>query len=381
MMKERTEVGTRSGFGVLLRNVRWATLLGAFALLLTACGMQAAIDEVVSVSVDPASATRNVDQSVTLTATVETTGEASDAVTWSVSPDANTDLVAAGDSATFSASAVGTYEVTATSSEDATKSATSVITVVEAGAIESVTVTPSTATVEVGESTQFDVDVVATGGFTGDVAWTVTPAVTATVDDGLFVASEVGDYTVTATSTEDDSKADSATVTVHPAAIRINAGATSFAYSYEAVDGRIFVGDQGSNFGQVNSVDVTTQIAGTDDDELFRSERFGVNFTYAFPAAVDGTYEVTLHFAEIFPAAGVVGGRLIDVNVEGQVVLDDYDIYVEAGDAVDAVVSVTEQVLVEDGTVNIQLLGANGSVAPEAKISAIEVEFVAPLAP
>lgn len=377
-MNERTQVEEKRRFRGVLHGARWAALLAAFALLLTACGTQAAVDEVVSVSVDPASATRNVGQSVTLTATVETTGEASDAVTWSVSPDANTDLVAAGDTATFSASAVGTYEVTATSSEDTAKSSTSVITVVEAGAIDSVTVTPPSATVEVGESTQFDVDVVATGGFTGDVAWTVTPSATATVVDGLFVASEDGIYTVTATSTEDGSKADSATVTVNPAAIRINAGATSFAYSYEAVDGRVFVGDQGSNGGQINSVDVTTEIAGTDDDELFRNERFGTNFAYAFPAAVDGTYEVTLHFAEIFPTAGVVGGRLIDVNVEGQLALDDYDIYLEAGEAINAAVSFTTTAVVDDGTLNIQLLGAGGAVASEAKISAIEVVFVAP---
>ncbi|MCH1933075.1 malectin, partial [Shewanella sp. A25] len=40
-------------------------------------------------------------------------------------------------------------------------------------------------------------------------------------------------------------------------------------------------------------------IAGTGDDALYQSERYG-DFSYAIPAAATGCYSVALHFAEIW---------------------------------------------------------------------------------
>jgi hypothetical protein len=44
-----------------------------------------------------------------------------------------------------------------------------------------------------------------------------------------------------------------------------------------------------------------------------------------------GEYEVRLYFAEIYGGTMRVGARVFDVTVEGQLVLDDYDIYADAG--------------------------------------------------
>ena len=54
----------------------------------------------------------------------------------------------------------------------------------------------------------------------------------------------------------------------------------------------------------------------------------------------NGTYNVKLHFAEIYwgaaepngdPTGGGTGSRVFDVDIEGQVVLNDYDIFEEVG--------------------------------------------------
>jgi hypothetical protein len=67
---------------------------------------------------------------------------------------------------------------------------------------------------------------------------------------------------------------------------------------------------------------------------LFQTERpdgaGGEEMQWEFP--VDpGQYEVRLYFAEIYPGAMKQGGRLFDVRIEDQLILDDYDVYAEVG--------------------------------------------------
>lgn len=68
--------------------------------------------------------------------------------------------------------------------------------------------------------------------------------------------------------------------------------------------------------------------------ELFQKERWdpptAPEMQWDFPA-LTGPYEVTLYFAEIYPGAFSVGARQFDVEIEGALVLDDYDIYAEVG--------------------------------------------------
>ncbi|MGH2756050.1 MAG: malectin domain-containing carbohydrate-binding protein [Actinomycetota bacterium] len=67
---------------------------------------------------------------------------------------------------------------------------------------------------------------------------------------------------------------------------------------------------------------------------LFQDERWdpkgGADMQWTF-AVTPGTYEVRLYFAEIYSGAQKVGARLFDVSVEGDVVLDNYDVFAEVG--------------------------------------------------
>jgi hypothetical protein len=68
------------------------------------------------------------------------------------------------------------------------------------------------------------------------------------------------------------------------------------------------------------------------DPDLFSGERYG-HFTYAIPVDVRGTYTLVLHFAEFYftSAASGANGRLFKVMCNGQVLLDNFDIFKEGG--------------------------------------------------
>ena len=69
-------------------------------------------------------------------------------------------------------------------------------------------------------------------------------------------------------------------------------------------------------------------VSGTADTALFQSERYGKTLTYQIPLA-NGNYEITLDFAEMFWNAA--GKRVFDVSIQGQTVLQDFDIWALAG--------------------------------------------------
>jgi hypothetical protein len=77
------------------------------------------------------------------------------------------------------------------------------------------------------------------------------------------------------------------------------------------------------------------QIAGSPDPDLFAAERYG-HFSYAIPVDTRGRYTLILHFAEFYfgPHASGVGGtgsRVFRVMCNGTTLLDDFDIFKEAG--------------------------------------------------
>lgn len=108
-------------------------------------------------------------------------------------------------------------------------------------------------------------------------------------------------------------------------------------------------------------------IGGTDFDSLYQTERYG-NFRYE--ADVDnGTFDVTLKFAEIYLSGA--GQRLFDVKAEGKLILDNYDIFKEAGGK-NIAVDETFRVTVTDGDLDLEFI----SVRDNAKISGIEISPV-----
>ena len=139
---------------------------------------------------------------------------------------------------------------------------------------------------------------------------------------------------------------------------------------YQTDDGRVFDADQNFTGGSIASEG--DPIANTEDDELYQSERYG-DFSYDI-GVENGTYEVTLHFAEIYwdddnvrEGSGPEGDRVFDVDIEGTEVLSNYDIVADVG--TDTAVQKTFSTTVSDGQLNVTFT----TEADNAKLSAIEV--------
>ncbi len=153
-------------------------------------------------------------------------------------------------------------------------------------------------------------------------------------------------------------------------ALTINSGGAA----YTTGAGKRFSADSYYASGSVSSI-VGGEIANTTDDALYRNARVGSSFSYGLPSG-NGTFNVTLHFAETFwgnRAAGGAGSRKFNVYVENVKRLSDYDVFAKAGGAMRAVKE-TVQVTVTDGILN--LFFAKGT-ADLPLISAIEVVPVA----
>lgn len=208
------------------------------------------------------------------------------------------------------------------------------LTVTEPQILTSIVVTPANPTVTLGSQTQFSAtaqdqngaDMVDQPGF----AWSATGAGDIN-SSGLFTAaSQEGTATVTATA---GGKTGSTTVSVEeapPVALKINCGGS-------AVGG--WSADQyvsgGANFDFGGTVDISN----VDDPapaDVYRTVRHK-NPTYTIPASVvpNGTYTLRLHFSD---GRGDVGDRQMNVTVEGQLLLSNYDIVAEAGGQYVAVV-------------------------------------------
>jgi hypothetical protein len=76
-------------------------------------------------------------------------------------------------------------------------------------------------------------------------------------------------------------------------------------------------------------------VAGSPDPGLFSGERYG-HFSYALPVDVRGRYTLNLHFAEFYfgpqrPGGGGTGSRVFKVMCNGQLLLDDFDVFAAAG--------------------------------------------------
>ena len=150
----------------------------------------------------------------------------------------------------------------------------------------------------------------------------------------------------------------------------VNAGGSE----HTASDGTVFQSD--TDFDGGTTYSTSASIAETDDDPLYQTERYG-DFSYDVPID-DGTYEVTLHFAEIYlgtdedPDADEdrAGERVFDVSIEGEEALSAYDIYAAVGTLTATQETITTDVT--DGELNIEF----ATIEDNAKISAIEVSEI-----
>ena len=102
-------------------------------------------------------------------------------------------------------------------------------------------------------------------------------------------------------------------------------------------------------------------IGGTRQDVLYRGHRFrNGNFGYNIPIS-NGSYDVTLKFAETFfstagNGASGPGGRVFNVNIEGQRVLTNFDVNAASGSNAAVAVDRTFTVNVTGGNLDIDFL-------------------------
>ena len=137
-----------------------------------------------------------------------------------------------------------------------------------------------------------------------------------------------GTDTFTFQASDGTAKSNVATVTVTITAgdaekvvFAVNAGGPA----YVDAAGTLYEADTQFSGGRTYSR--TTPIAGTEDDVLYQSERFG-DFAYTVPLP-NGHYVVTLHFAEIYWTTA--GQRVFDVEIEGTEVVSNLDLVATVG--------------------------------------------------
>ncbi len=161
-------------------------------------------------------ATVTLGQAAQATATVQGTGAYSNAVTWSVNPSSAGTISSTG---LFTPAATGPATITATSTQDATKSGSAQVTVNPVPVtITSVVVTVSATPITTAQTSQATAAVAGTGNYSSAVTWSVAPAGIGTISSaGLFTPAATGTATITATSAVDTTKFGSAQVTVNPA--------------------------------------------------------------------------------------------------------------------------------------------------------------------
>jgi hypothetical protein len=149
------------------------------------------------------------------------------------------------------------------------------------------------------------------------------------------------------------------------ALVRVNAGGGEFLDDAS----NLWSADFGFNTGQTYSV--PSAISGTINEGLYQSERYdvpaGSELTYSF-SLTNGDYTANLHFAEVWPGAFAIGARVFDVWLEGELRVDDLDVFGQVGSNAALILSLP--VTVTDGQLDIGF--EHGVENP--KISAIEVK-------
>ncbi len=141
----------------------------------------------------------------------------------------------------------------------------------------------------------------------------------------------------------------------------LNAGGETYLSSASGIE---YVNDESTGWLSDGSpYSVTTAIGGTEDDELYQSERYG-DFSYTIPME-NGSYDVVFKFAEIYQDN--TGTRIFDVELEGERIIRNLDLIfrTDKNTAYDVVMPVE----LTDGELNINLI----TVTNNAKLSALEI--------
>jgi trimeric autotransporter adhesin len=147
----------------------------------------------------------------------------------------------------------------------------------------------------------------------------------------------------------------------------INAGGTA-AGTYTA-DEDFSGGSESSTTAAIN----TSHVANPAPQAVYQTERFG-DFTYTIPNLTAGaSYNVNLHFAEIYWTAA--GDREFNVLINGTQVLTNFDVFAAAGGENIAIVKSFPATASASGTITIQF---TTGAADLPKVSGIQIRQSAP---
>jgi hypothetical protein len=141
--------------------------------------------------------------------------------------------------------------------------------------------------------------------------------------------------------------------------VRVHAGGSAYTDSL----GNVWGADTG--FSTSGTTGTAALILNTDNVALYQSERYG-NMTFTAPV-LNGTYNVTLKFAEMF--WNKASARVFNVSVNGAQVLSNFDVFAAAGGS-NRAVDRKFTIPVTTGSIVIQFTG----VADYPTVSAIAIE-------
>jgi hypothetical protein len=215
-------------------------------------------------------------------------------------------------------------------------------------------------------------------GFSGTVGFSLSglpagatasfnpPTVTGSGSTSLTVNTTSGTpagsspLTVTATSASLTHTA-AATLMVSNGAVRVNAGGSAYTDSQS----QVWLADTG--FLQGSSYSTTAAITGTNDPALYQTEHYSTgNLTYQ-TSVPNGSYTVTLKFAELYWASS--GQRVFNVQLNGTQVATNVDVFAAAG-GMNKAYDVSYPVTVNGGQITITLVAVTGFPA----VNAIEAQ-------
>lgn len=172
-----------------------------------------------TISVSPAIVALGTGQTATLAASVAGEPGFPTAVTWRTSTATVATVNA--NSGVVTGVALGTATITAVSIGDTTLTATATVNIVPV--VRSVTVTPTTASVFIGNTQQITATVNADAGAVNTLTWrTSNPAVATVSGTGVVTAVALGTATITALSTADTTKRATSAITVPARTIAVS---------------------------------------------------------------------------------------------------------------------------------------------------------------
>jgi endoglucanase len=154
--------------------------------------------------------------------------------------------------------------------------------------------------------------------------------------------------------------------------VRVNAGAFS---PYTDAAGNVWQPDKyyakggGYGFigGETEDRGEDTTITGAKDVRIYQTERYGMS---GFVAEVpNGNYTIRLHFAETYSDIAYDGPRVFGVKLQGQAILEDFDVSKAAGGTFKPVVKEFSGIAVTDGTLKLDFVARSQN--PE--INGIEI--------